>query len=56
MKWGGDPRRYNTMSKQFLKDDEGRVSGVETVLVQWTKVGFSLIFFLSLSYTHILWL
>jgi len=37
VKWGGDPRRYNTMSKQFLKDDQGRVSGVETVLVQWTK-------------------
>jgi glutamate synthase (NADPH/NADH) len=38
VKWGGDPRRYNTMSKRFLGDDEGRVSGVETVLVEWTKV------------------
>merc|ERR1712012_1267160 len=37
VKWGGDPRRYNTMSKRFLADDEGRVSGVETVLVEWTK-------------------
>jgi glutamate synthase (NADPH/NADH) len=36
-KWGGDPRRYNTMSKQFLKDDNGRVSGIETVMVEWTK-------------------
>ena len=37
MKWGGDPRRYNTMSKKFLSDPDGRVSGVETVLVEWTK-------------------
>jgi len=37
VKWGGDPRRYNTMSKRFLGDDKGRVSGVETVLVEWTK-------------------
>ena len=36
-KWGGDPRRYNTMSKKFLKDDNGRVSGIETVMVEWTK-------------------
>ena len=25
------------MSKRFLSDDTGRVSGVETVLVEWTK-------------------
>ena len=37
MKWGGDPRRYNTMSKRFLGDSEGRVMGVETVMVEWTK-------------------
>ena len=37
VKWGGDPRRYNTMSKKFLSDEAGRVSGVETVLVEWTK-------------------
>merc|ERR1719300_2297217 len=37
VKWGGDPRRYNTMSKRFLADENGRVSGVETVLVEWTK-------------------
>ena len=37
VKWGGDPRRYNTMSKRFLADESGRVSGVETVLVEWTK-------------------
>jgi len=37
VKWGGDPRKYNTMSKKFLSDANGRVSGVETVLVEWTK-------------------
>jgi len=39
VKWGGDPRKYNTMSKKFLSDANGRVSGVETVLVEWTKDG-----------------
>lgn len=32
------PIRYNTMSKRFLDDGNGRVAGVETVLVEWTKV------------------
>ena len=32
-----DPRRYNTMSKEFLVDDNGRVSGIRTVQVRWTK-------------------
>ena len=36
-KWGNDPRRYNTMSKKFLKDESGRVSGIKTVKVEWTK-------------------
>jgi len=37
VKWGGDPRRYNTSTKRFLDDGNGRVAGVETVLVDWTK-------------------
>jgi glutamate synthase (NADPH/NADH) len=38
VKWSaGDPRRYNTMSKEFLVDDNGRVSGIRTVLVKWEK-------------------
>ena len=39
VKWGrGDPRRYNTQSKEFLLDpDTGRVTGVRTTLVEWTK-------------------
>ena len=37
VKWGGDPRRYNTLSKRFIGDASGRVAGVETVEVEWTK-------------------
>ena len=38
VKWKkGDPRRYNTMSKEFLKDESGRVSGIRTVTVTWSK-------------------
>jgi glutamate synthase (NADPH/NADH) len=39
VKWGsGDPRRYNTLSKRFVGDSgTGRVAGVETVEVEWTK-------------------
>jgi NADPH-dependent glutamate synthase beta subunit-like oxidoreductase len=33
VKWGGDPRRFNTQSKEFLVDENGRVSGVKTTLV-----------------------
>ena len=38
VKFGDDPRRFNTQSKEFLKDKNGCVSGIRTVLVQWTKV------------------
>ena len=37
VKWGGDPRRYNTTSKQFHGDGKGRVAGIDTVLVKWEK-------------------
>ena len=37
VKFGDDPRRFNTQSKEFLKDENGRVSGIRTVLVEWTK-------------------
>ena len=37
VKWGGDPRKYNTTSKAFHSDENGRVSGVDTVQVAWTK-------------------
>ena len=38
VKFGDDPRRFNTQSKEFLKDKNGCVSGIRTVLVQWIKV------------------
>ena len=37
VKWGGDPRRYNTNSKEFLVDETGRVSGVRTCLVEFER-------------------
>lgn len=39
VKWGSDPRRFNTSSKEFLRDGQGRVSGIRTCLVDWTKDG-----------------
>lgn len=38
VKFGDDPRRFNTQSKEFLKDSEGRVAGIRTCLVEWKKV------------------
>ena len=32
VKHGGDPRRFNTQSKEFLVDENGRVSGIKTTL------------------------
>ena len=36
-KFGADPRHYSIMSKEFLSDGNGRVSGVRTVRVEWQK-------------------
>lgn len=36
-KFGRDPREYQILSKEFLLDDEGRLRGIKTVEVQWTK-------------------
>ncbi|MEM6365555.1 MAG: glutamate synthase subunit beta, partial [Planctomycetota bacterium] len=36
-KFGRDPREYQILSKQFLKDDNGNLTGILTVEVQWTK-------------------
>ena len=36
-KFGDDPRVYSIMSKQFIDDGHGRVAGVHTVQVEWTK-------------------
>jgi glutamate synthase (NADPH/NADH) len=37
LKWGKDPRVFNILSKEFLDDGNGHVSGIKTVLVEWTK-------------------
>lgn len=33
--FGGDPRRYCIMSKKFLSDAGGQVSGIDTVEIEW---------------------
>ena len=37
-KFGGDPRVYNILSKEFIDDGQGNVKGIKAVKVQWTKV------------------
>ncbi|XP_011708149.1 PREDICTED: putative glutamate synthase [NADPH] isoform X2 [Wasmannia auropunctata] len=37
LKFGRDPRRYSTLSKEFLDDGNGHVSGIRTVTVDWRK-------------------
>nr|XP_027206472.1 putative glutamate synthase [NADPH] [Penaeus vannamei] len=37
LKFGRDPREYNTLTKEFLDDGNGKVSGVRSVKVEWTK-------------------
>ncbi|KAL7287833.1 hypothetical protein TKK_0017905 [Trichogramma kaykai] len=36
-RFGEDPRKFSTLSKEFLNDGKGNVSGIRTVNVQWTK-------------------
>ena len=36
-KFGDDPRMYAVLTKEFLDDGHGRVAGVKTVRVDWTK-------------------
>lgn len=35
--YGKDPREYCIMSKEFLGDEEGNVTGIKTVRVEWKK-------------------
>ncbi|MFN3193423.1 MAG: glutamate synthase subunit beta [Aureliella sp.] len=37
-KWGDDPRAYNVLTKEFVGEN-GKVTGVKTVTVDWTKPG-----------------
>ena len=34
---GEDPRRFAILSKRFVDDGSGRVGGIETVRIEWTK-------------------
>ena len=36
-KFGRDPREYCILTKEFLTDSHGHVSGIRTVVVQWNK-------------------
>uniref|UniRef100_A0A0B7B9R4 glutamate synthase (NADH) n=1 Tax=Arion vulgaris TaxID=1028688 RepID=A0A0B7B9R4_9EUPU len=37
LKWGRDPRVFNIKSLNFEGNQEGNVTGVKTILVEWTK-------------------
>jgi len=36
-KLGQDPRQFNVMTKEFVSDGKGRLAGVKTVTVDWSK-------------------
>lgn len=36
---GDDPRAYNVMTKEYIGDEDGNVTGVKTVGVDWSKPG-----------------
>jgi glutamate synthase (NADPH/NADH) len=35
--FGNDPREYCISTKEFIRDDEGKLKGLNTVRVEWTK-------------------
>ncbi|CAJ0831468.1 16438_t:CDS:2 [Entrophospora sp. SA101] len=35
--YGNDPRQYNILSKSFVSDGNGKVAGINTIRVEWTK-------------------
>ncbi|CAL4100267.1 unnamed protein product [Meganyctiphanes norvegica] len=37
VKFGKDPREYSTLTKEFIDDGTGKVAGVKSVKVEWTK-------------------
>ncbi len=36
-RFGDDPRQYDILTRQYVDDGNGRVKGVKTVLVDWSK-------------------
>lgn len=39
--FGKDPRTYCILSKEFVGDENGNVTGIKTIRVEWGKVFFS---------------
>jgi NADPH-dependent glutamate synthase beta subunit-like oxidoreductase len=37
--FGADPRRYETLTKRFVTDENNNLTGLETVRVEWTSKG-----------------
>lgn len=35
--YGKDPREYSILSKEFVGNDDGQVTGIKTVKVEWKK-------------------
>jgi NADPH-dependent glutamate synthase beta subunit-like oxidoreductase len=38
-KFGRDPREFGVLSKEFIDDGQGRVAGIRTVRIDWSKPG-----------------
>ena len=38
-KYGADPRSYSLLTKEFLGNDDGQVTGVRTIEVDWSQPG-----------------
>src|SRR4051812_44018926 len=38
-KFGSDPRAYNILTKEFVGNSKGRITGIKTALVDWSKPG-----------------
>jgi len=36
-KFGEDPRSYDILTKEFIGDEQGKVTGIRTVNIQWAK-------------------
>lgn len=36
---GDDPRQFNVLTKEFVDDGNGRISGVKTITVDWSQPG-----------------
>ncbi|XP_026474979.1 glutamate synthase [NADH], amyloplastic isoform X2 [Ctenocephalides felis] len=37
VKFGNDPRQYNTLTKEFIDDGNGNITAVRSVNVEWTR-------------------